>query len=170
MLAPPGKYKKFVSLVMGFILLAVMVAPLARFSAEIPLTDFFAGIIAPTTQQSDFETSYAAWRNTYLRDAFHAQLLAQLTNLLTQNNFTIHEADISFADDFTALTNVHVTVSQREDTPGRTPFIRIQPVQPVQILRGSEEQDEICPTTEAVKNLISEFYNLSPQHIHVNVR
>ena len=39
MVAPAGKYRKFVSLVMGFILLAIMLAPLARWSGEVPITD-----------------------------------------------------------------------------------------------------------------------------------
>jgi len=162
MLAPAGKYKKFVSLVMGFILLSIMIAPLARFSGQLPVTDWFHGF-AHSEPNGDFESSYANWRNTYLRSAFEAQLAMQLTNLLSQNGFTVYDTLFIFPDDFSHLTSVHVTVS-RQETPQRVPFIRIQPVQ-----IGEPEQTENCPTSIAAKNLISQFYNLPAQHIYVTV-
>ena len=165
MLAPQGKYKKFVSLVMGFILLSIMIAPLARFSGEIPVTDWFSGLAHQSQSYENLETSYANWRNTYFHGAFEAQLATQLTNLLTQNGFEVHDAHITFLEDFTALTGVQVTVSEREETPQRVPFIRIQPVQV-----SRQEEPEACTTSTAVKNLISEFYNLSQAHINVTVR
>jgi len=161
MLAPAGKYRKFVSLVMGFILLSLMIAPLARFGGVAPVTDWFAGL---GYQNADsWESSYQHWRDTYLRGAFEEQLTNQLTNLLTQNGFTVHSTQITFASDFTQLTSVTVNVS-RQETPQRVPFIRIQPVQV-----GREQARETCPTATTAKNLISEFYNLSTAHIHVIV-
>jgi len=164
MLAPAGKYKKFVSLVMGFILLSMMITPLARFGSELPITDWFHGLAHSESLNEDFESSYANWRNTYLRSAFEAQLTMQLTNLLSQNGFTVYDTSFTFPDDFSHLTGVHVTVS-REETPQRVPFIRIQPVQ-----IGEPEQAETCPTSAMAKNLISQFYNLPVQHIYVTVR
>jgi len=163
MLAPPGKYKKFVSLVTGFILLSIMIAPLARFNGEISVTDWFSGIHTETLNQ-DIESSYVSWRGTYLRYAFEAQLGFQLENLLSQNGFTVYEKSFTFPEDFSRLDSVHVVVS-REETPQRVPFIRIQPVQ-----IGDPEPREACPTAIAAKNLISEFYNLNVEHINVEVR
>ena len=164
MLAPAGKYKKFVSLVMGFILLSIMIAPLARFSSGIPVTDWFHGLAHGEAANEDVESAYANWRNTYLRSAFETQLTMQLENLLSQDGFTVYEARFTFPEDFSHLTGVHVTVS-RNETPQRVPFIRIQPVQV-----GAPEQQEVCPTATAAKNLISQFYNLPTTHIHVTVR
>jgi len=164
MLAPTGKYKKFVSLIMGFILLSIMIAPLARFSSQLPITDWFSGLAQHQSQNEDWETSYSNWRNTYLRNAFEAQLATQLTNLLTKSGFIVHDAQFTFLEDFSQLTDVHVTVS-REDEARRVPFIRIQPVQ-----IGEAEQADNCSISTDAKKLISEFYNLSIQHIHVTVR
>ena len=162
MLAPPGKYKKFVSLVTGFILLSIMIAPLAGFSGDTSVTDWFSGIHTEGRDQ-DLESSYANWRGTYLRYAFETQLGFQLENLLSQNGFTVYEKSFTFPEDFSRLNSVSVVLS-REETPQRVPFIRIQPVQ-----IGIPEPAEACPTAIAAKNLISEFYNLNVEHINVEV-
>jgi len=167
MLAPTGKYKKFVSLVMGFILLSMMIQPLAHFTTQMPVTDWF-GALAPTDGTNDWENSYEQWRHTYFRTAFEAQLTTQLTTLLAQNNFAVHDASFTFADDFSAIYTAHVTISKREEAPQRVPFIRIQPVE---VTRASHSQEiEVpCPTATAAKNLISQFYNLPLTHIYVTV-
>jgi len=167
MLAPAGKYKKFVSLVIGFILLAVMIAPLARFVPQLPATDWFAGLSAlPFEGESgtNWEGQYNHWRNTYLRQAFEQQLTMQLEILLTQEGFAVHDLSFTFPECFSRLYSVAATVS-REETPARVPFIRIQPVQ---ITPTEPAQD--CATATAAKNLISQFYNLPLAHISVVVR
>jgi len=168
MLAPPGKYKGFVSLVMGLILVSVMVAPLARFSTEIPATEWFWGFIQgdapPGFDSGGGQHSYEHWRNTYLRYAFEEQLAIQLENMLVSNGFTVYATGFTFTSDLSGLTGVTATVS-RTETPQRTPFISIRPVQV-----GLADQPEDCPTATAAKNLISQFYNLPLQHINVVVR
>ena len=162
MLAPGGKYKKFVSLVMGFTLLGVMVAPLARFAPNIPVTDWFTGIEteAPTITNH----TYDQWRNTYLRSAFATQLSTQLTTLLESEDFTVHDLAFTFPEDLGGIETVTATLS-RTEAATRLPFIRIQPIE---VSRGLAP--ETCETTTAAKNLISQFYNLPMAHIHVIVR
>jgi len=164
MLAPAGKYKKFVSLVMGFTLISVMIAPLARFGRELPVTEWFTGL-GIHEEANIAETSYAQWRDTYLRDAFEAQLSRQLTGLLEQNGFTVYSAAFAYTGDFMRLTNVRVEVAAREEEPQRVPFIRIQPVR-----ISYQLESETCQTAITVKNLISQFYNLPQEHIYVTVR
>jgi len=163
-LAPAGKYRKFISLVLGFVLLVLMLRPLAGIGNEISVTEWFTGIIPNNEAQQNWETSYAHWRDTYLREVFEAQLEAQLTTLLENDGFTVHSADFDYSDDFSRITEVRVSVS-REEQPQRVPFIRIQPVQ-----IGQYQKPEENPTATAAKNLISQFYNLPTEHIHVNVR
>jgi len=164
MVAPVGKYRKFVSLVMGFILLAIMLTPLARFGGDIPITQWFSGMPSEMGQ-GDAETNYIRWRNDYLRTAFEEQLRTQLATLLQQNGFTVHSANFNYSDDFSRITNLSVTVSRQEYTPRRVPFIRIEPVQ-----INREEQTETCQISTDAKNLISEFYNLPMSHINVIVQ
>ena len=164
MLAPAGKYKKFVSLVMGFTLISVMIAPLARFGRELPVTEWFTGL-GTHEEATATETSYTEWRDTYLRGAFEAQLRAQLTGLLEQNGFAVYSAEFAYTADFMRLTSVRVSVEARAEEPQRVPFIRIQPVR-----INEPTETETCQTSTAVKNLISQFYNLAQEHIYVTVR
>ena len=170
MIAPTGKYRKFVSLVMGFILLAIMLAPLARWSGEIPVTQWFSGVVPQYAMPTNAETNYTVWRNNYLRTAFESQLEAQLTNLLTQNNFAVYSAAFTYTDDFSQITAARVAVSRAAyaEENRRVPFIRIEPVQ-INRPDGSTAEED-CPTATAAKNLISEFYNIDRAHIHVEVR
>jgi len=164
MFAPVGKYKKFVSLVMGFVLLAVMLQPIARFGGgEIPITDWFHGIFPEATADDDWERTYIRWRDAYLRDAFEEQLTIQLTGLLNQNSFEVHSAEFTYDSDFSRITGVWVSVSRTEEESRRVPFIRIEPIQPRQA------DSSTCPIAQEVKSLISQFYNLSENHIHVTV-
>ena len=165
MVAPTGKYRKFVTLIMGFALLAVMLQPLSRFSGDIPVTDWFMGVLPAVDSFS--ETNYSTWRGNYLNAAFEAQLEAQLKALLEQNNFIVYMADFEYTDDFSRITAVRVAVRKNyyAEANRRVPFIRIEPVQ---VNRQNEVEE--CPTQTAVKNLISSFYNVDMAHIHVEVR
>ena len=172
--APAGKYRKFVSLVLGFILLLLMIQPLAVVfgGRNIPVTEWFAGAIPIPIGEahgtSNAESSYIHWRDTYLRTAFETQLESQLTQLLHREGFAVHSAAFGYSDDFSTLESVRVSVSVRE-VEQHTPFIRIVPPQisPIQI--GQPQPSETCETTSAVKTLISQFYNLPKSNIYVTV-
>jgi len=166
LIAPAGKYKKFVSLVMGFILLVLMLQPIRSLvGSQIPITEWFAGILSPSTlpaSTNETNDTYQAWRDTYLAAAFEAQLSAQLEGLLGSNNITMHGAHFTYAYDFSRITSVRVHVS-REEEARRVPFIRIEPV------RINQEDEPENPLINEVKNLIGGFYNLPITHIYVEV-
>ena len=164
LVVPSGKYKKFVSLVMGLILLVLMLQPIRHFvGTEIPVTQWFAGIIQPHYQDDHDQASYAIWRDAHLSAAFEDQLKAQVEGLLNRSNITLHSAEFTYTQDFSRVTSVKVQVSQDESPPARVPFIRIEPVQ-----IGQDEPTE-DPLIDEVKNLIAGFYNLAHTHIHVKI-
>jgi len=170
MIAPAGKYRKMVSLVLGLVLVFLLVQPLADMFSDrdVPVTQWFtAAQLGGANFQSD--AFYAAWWDEYFAGAFEAQLEAQLSRLLGANNFALHTADFEYSDCFGAITVVRVTASRAVNESGRIPFIRIQPPQisPIQI--GAEWEADVCPDASAVKTLISQFYNLPESHIHVEI-
>jgi hypothetical protein len=174
MFAPVGKYKKFVSLVLGFVLLLLIVQPLAGFfGQDIPVQEWFADAIPinfPVTQNGT--AIYEQWWDEHLRGSFEAQLEAQVTRLLNANNFAVNAAEFSYSADFSNLTEVRVSVTPHyfpRGEGGRVPFIRIQPPQISPIRIGETPTPETCPYSETVKNLISQFYNLPTSHIYVEV-
>jgi len=163
LVVPSGKYKKYVSLVMGLILLVLMLQPIRHFfGTEIPVTQWFNEIIQPTGQTNN-DSHYTNWRDIYLASAFEGQLNTQVEGLLSRNNITLHGAAFTFTQDFSRITSVSIQVSREETPPGRVPFIRIEPVQ---ITQDAPTED---PLTDEVKNLIAGFYNLPLTHIHVKI-
>ena len=173
--APVGKYKKFVNLVMGFVLLLLMVQPLAGFFAgrDIPVTQWFAGPI-PTMNgglTGNLDAVYASWWDDYFSTAFQSQLEAQLSRLLEANGYTLYSAEFTYSADFSQIesVSVHVSVSPTYSPGERVPFIRIQPPRFERIQIGETPPAETCPHQEKVKTLISEFYNLPKSHIDVKV-
>ena len=168
LIAPTGKYKKFVSLVMGLILLVLLLQPIRSFmGTQIPVTEWFAGLLPQQAHDTaDIEGIYVTWRDTYFAAAFEAQLSAQVERLLEQNGITMHEAHFTYTNDFSQITSVWVRVSREEAAPQRVPFIRIEPVQ---VRRDDRDDPPEDPIIDEVKNLIAGFYNLPGTHIYVEV-
>ncbi|MCL2197762.1 MAG: stage III sporulation protein AF [Defluviitaleaceae bacterium] len=174
--APSGKYKKFVSLVLGFVLLLLMIQPLAGFfnGRDVPVTQWFAGFSGDGgIARAGVDSAYADWWDGHLRVAFEAQLDAQISRLLEGEGFEVYSTAFTYTDDFGELNSIRVSVSRREktdDDTGRIPFIRIQTPQVRIIQIGEPASDKNCPDSALIKNLISDFYNLPTSHIYVTVQ
>ncbi|MCL2357346.1 MAG: stage III sporulation protein AF [Defluviitaleaceae bacterium] len=167
MFAPPGKYRKMISLVLGLVLILLLVRPLVSvLSEEVPVTDWFG---AARLEGANNDAFYAAWWDEHFASAFQTQLEMQLSRLLSANNFTMHSAQFEYSECFGAITGVRVSVARARNQNESVPFIRIQPPQisPVQI--GPAPEPPSCPDSDAVKTLISQFYNLPASHIHVEI-
>ncbi|MCL2387927.1 MAG: stage III sporulation protein AF [Defluviitaleaceae bacterium] len=169
--APAGKYRKFVSMVLGFVLLLLMIQPVAWImrGSNVPVTQWFAGSLGMPLGE-DFASLEAAggWWDDQLRAAFEEQLESQLSRMLSGAGFTLHSADFGYSYDFSQVTSVRVSVSRNQPQAERIPFIRIQSpsIPPIRI---GESEEPVCPDALAVKTLISDFYNLPQSHIYVNV-
>jgi len=165
LIAPTGKYKKFVSLIMGLIMLTLLLQPVRDIvGRQMPVTEWFAGIMPQ--QAHGFATpddAYAIWRDTYLAYAFNAQLSAQLEGLLERNGIAMYSASFEYTSDFSRITSVRLQVSRMPETSRRVPFIRIEPVQ----IQGNAPPED--PLVDEVKNLVAGFYNLPGSHIYVEV-
>jgi hypothetical protein len=159
LLAPSGKYKKFVTLVTGFVLVVIVIAPLRNFGRDFNAADFFTGI--PLVQGDLGDLSF--YHDEQLSAAFEEQLFIQLEAMLSRYRFHLRDAAFLYTDDFSRITSVQVTVSREEETR-RVPFIRIEPVQ---INRNQPETD---PAIDEIKNLIADFYNIPHGHIHVMIQ
>ena len=166
LIAPAGKYKKFVALVMGLILLVLLLQPIrSLIGTQIPVTEWFAGLLPQQVHDvANIDGTYSAWRDNYLAAAFEAQLSAQVEGLLEREGIIMHDAGFTYSDDFSRITSVWVQVSRKEEVSRRVPFIRIEPVQ---VRREDPPED---PLIDEVKNLIAGFYNLPGTHIYVEVR
>jgi stage III sporulation protein AF len=163
MLAPAGRYRKFVRLVTGFILIAVMVAPLAGFGTDIPITQWFAGIL-PGQAAPTWDYTHEAIHDRHLRAAFEAQLEAQLANMLVREGVSVQFATFEYTPDFLQITEIHVVVTE-SDTPRRIPVIRIEPIR----WRDRQAQPTYCAVSARVRTAIAQFYSMPEANIYVRV-
>ena len=171
-IAPSGSYKKYIALVMGVILIGIILNPVTMLIGgdELPVTEIFGNIIPTSPHGADFD-----WQQDYLREVFHSRLTAQTSLLLSGNNFELVVAEWETAADFTYVRGLSLKVrAVAADTgPERVPFIRIEPVRiaPYQPFHPEEtaEDPEEAEKIRAIKKLISDFYDIPTDNIHVEI-
>jgi stage III sporulation protein AF len=161
MLAPGGKYQQYVRLVTGLVLLFLLIQPLTAFvkGPGIPVTQWFMDAVP------EADTNYESLRVSLLRDAFEEQLNSQLAVLLQQNNYELIDAEFVYTEDFSRIEGLSLIVQRHTAKQEKRPFIRIEPIR----ISDAPESDS-GEEAEAVKKLISGFYNLSVTHIHVKIQ
>jgi len=157
-IAPSGAYKKYISLVMGIMLIGIVLAPIPPVLGRnpVPVTEIF-GNITPVPMGD--------WQPNHLLDAFHAQLTAQLQSKLAGESYRLISADWETAEDFTHILRLSLIAEPIDTGPAPRPFIRIEPIR-IAPYQASEESDE----TLAVKKLLADFYDMSVSNIHVEIR
>ena len=163
-LAPSGNYRKYIMLIMGIMLIGIAVNPFLNFftggNNQLPLTDFFTGI-------QTYNQPHIA--DNHLREVFHSNLTTQARTLLEGSGYHLISAEWESAYDFSYIRKAFLVVKQGDPSPAeRVPFIRIEPVRiaPYQPLSTLEEAP---PQAQAVKKLISDFYDMNIANIHVDI-
>ena len=165
-LAPSGPYKKYISLVLGVLLIGIVLRPLPNWlngqNPIIPASGWFSATLPRPMDIGDMH-------HEAVRDAFHQQLHTQAAHMLANNGFELIHSQWETSEDFTQIASAVLRVQalpKPEPTP--RPFIRVEPIQ----IRGQnigqtspEAPDEALP----IKNLISNFYNIPIANIHVEV-
>jgi len=152
-LAPSGNYKKYITLIMGIVLIGLVVSPAASLLGRtpVPMTEIFGNIMPAPAENVD----------SGLRELFHSQLTTQTEALLRGEGYQLISADWETSDDFTYIRQVFLTVrSTTAGEPERIPFIQVKPV------RITQQEPEEHP----LKKLISDFYEMSKDNIHVNIQ
>jgi hypothetical protein len=168
MAAPSGKYKKYVALITGLVLLLLMIKPLQHFTGQgLPVTDWFSGITSVPAADSGAE--YEQWSRSQISAAFEEQLYAQVDAILAQEGYTLKEAVFEYEDDFSQVTRMDLTVYAGPEVKKQSkPLIRIEPVKiPFGGEAPSEKTEPESEDALRIKKLITDFY--SPDVPHINV-
>jgi len=165
--APSGKYKKYINLMMGIVLICIMTQPIQSLinGNGIPITQLFAQIIPIQTGNIPETADYEQWRYEAVKAAFNEQLEIQLTTVLAQLDYILTETEIETSDDFSQITILRLTVSEKEKAPTRKPFIRIEPV----TIPGNTEPSDNDEAYE-IKKFIAGFYNIPIDNIYVYIQ
>ncbi len=170
MAAPSGKYKKYVSLITGLVLLLLMVQPLKSLAGQgVPVTEWFSGLAAANAAESPInpnaalspeeaspaESAYSQWSREQIGAAFEEQLYIQVEALLSKEGYALQSAEFEYEDDFSKITGMDLTVSvPRGGSQKSRPLIRIEPVTIGQSETPEEPEDE---NISRVKKLIADF-------------
>lgn len=152
LLLPSNKYKQFIDLVMGLILVSIILSPITKllninaedFNFEIPYSD--SNIV-----NEDLEKNYTI-------ELYQNQIANQIATLI-YNNYLVDTDVVVTVDavDLSKVTNVNVTM--------KNSAINIEP-----IVIGEQSTDETDSQIETdIKNLISNAYNLSVSNIYIKM-
>lgn len=157
--APGGRYKAYVRLVTGLVLICLLIQPLRALvnGGGFPVTELFSQVI-PKSSVS-LPEGYEGWRYETVKAAFDEQVFAQLESLLQPQGYVLKSVMLECTEDFGTLTNLMAEVSEKK--AASKPFIRIEPID----IASETESDDAA----RIKKLIADFYNMSMDNIHVKI-
>lgn len=158
--APGEKYRDYIKLIMGFVLIFLMVSPIVR------LIDSWEEVLFSFERELEVTTTI---------DTVHAQelqielivenvlnmLTFQIENLIIEHNFTPSSIniDISQAEvNFLEIKSIDIVLER----PPATGIIQVDIISPLPNVEDSRIVE--------LKNSIADFYNMSPSHIHITKR
>lgn len=173
-IVPNGKFKQYVSLCAGIILVLALIRPLGNIFASIKKENFsasFSALPIPTSLPSD------ASANALIIAEYEKNLSASIKDFVDaqagNTGFYFENADFdieSSEQDFGRINSVAVFVTKN---PPKQGFIRIEKIE-VPPLPFSEVFAPASPTESpeiiSLKSSISRFYNLSEHNIYIEVQ
>lgn len=177
---PEGKYKDYINLTLGFILVIIVTAPVIGFLGG-GYSDIFADMSLNYDKNvmSLEHSSYDDAQNAMVLSAYEDGLKTQLERVVNMNG-TYYFINASFMlgkddDNFGEILSINLELSQKPKTAAKTPIIRIEPVTVGNTLPGFADSGSAGKETEedeGIKNLrkaISDFYNIVQGNIYINV-
>ena len=177
----PAKYKDYVNLALGFVLIFLMISPLTSLKGGKGLGNM---IDAAFSVERNIIRSQASAYDKVHTDAvlteYKARLGDKLRSLAGDNGFSLilYEFDvIEEGEDFGEITGVSLQVTQGEDgqNKAKRPIIRIERpnFEPIRINAGKEsaepesDDDQESCKINSLKKIISDFYNLPIDNIYI---
>lgn len=170
---PNVRYKKYIKMVMGMILILMVLTPLAGLLAGKGVNYSFDGALSglqaaenssvPGDDGAGVDTQW----NDMLKSAFDEQVKAQISDMAASAGFSLVDARITTNPDMSAITGVDMTVTAMVPAqPTQRPFIRIEPV----TVGNDGQAGDTGPETDTLKKSISDFYKLAADNINISVQ
>lgn len=170
MILPGEKYKNYINLILGLILILNILKPLAGkndWSLIIPngLPEFEA--VAEQAELSDYEEV----REQLISELYKSRLSDQIVALIeSETDWRVLEADAEVRSDTGEPLQITLLLSSEEREHQPSSFIRIEEVN---LTDGNHDEAEAAITgkeEENIKKIVSDFYNLSVDNIHIRVQ
>ena len=172
---PNQKYKSYIALILGFILIILIIEPIFLFSSQnmqdmVIKNEINFGEVMYTNQADDLlEAEYDLIASIYTEE-----INKQLNEIAYEQELEIVSSYIEFDQTTGQLTYVELVVRDIQSTKAKdnTEVTDIS-VEPIMVSLGSSnknvenEQIEEDPKIKNLKNSISDFYNLSDENIYI---
>ncbi|MCL2873878.1 MAG: stage III sporulation protein AF [Defluviitaleaceae bacterium] len=171
---PEGKYKKYINVVLGLVLIVILLSPFYRFlsTGNFDVDELIDSLNISSAFASDV-SQYEEMRNRAITSEFLTSLRAYTENLLLESNFVLTDLSADFDINTGTIMSMHLTVKERESPPGepnsdqnRRPFIRIEPIRINNFAARNVESQEITD----MKIMISNFYGVDVDNIYIEVQ
>lgn len=180
-LTPHSKYKCYIDLVLGFIMISVVVSPAAKIlggavkplDALLPKLNYKINSYDIKNEEYIYES-----RNRMILSTYTDELKKQIDTLVKPSGvYVMEDAEFTIGeneDDFGDILRIRVLLSEKDLNAAKNDisFIRIDGVK-VRLPNQKAKEEELTDTDEEIikiKNLISGFYNLSVDNIYITVR
>jgi stage III sporulation protein AF len=175
-LAPSPKYKPYLDLVMGLILIGAVISPLSGLlnsnSAILPTLKYKINGAEFKNEEYILDE-----QNKMILDTYISELKIQVENIVSgSEKYAFEDAEFTIGnteDDFGEILSVRVLVSERDGrgAQNEASLIRVDGVK-VRIpnQRAREGAEDNNAEILRIKNLISSFYNMSGRNIYLTVR
>ena len=185
MIMPGGGYRKYVEIVMGLVLIIVIITPIASLvgmeaRAGDAAARFLEGGGTPVMTVQD-EARLMNQRERVMSENVNDIVAAQIAVLIQDSAFSLVGADMRFSAETGEFSELWLTVARDRASSGAEaveisesrPFIRVERVE-VSLRENrrneqmqSEVHEYINSETQVLRKIISDFYNLSQDNIHI---
>jgi len=174
----PQRFSGYVNLILGLILILILMQP---FASDNDWQDSLAaGSFSSLTQgagSTDNPNSieyYAETREQLITDVYKNRITSQLAGLIEENSgCKVTSAEIDVDPETGYPTEISLTITKKDEpvipTESKS-FIRIETVKLGEEKTSDNELDLSAGEKENIKKLISDFYNFSPDNIHITVQ
>ncbi|MCL2699775.1 MAG: stage III sporulation protein AF [Defluviitaleaceae bacterium] len=149
---PEGKYKSYINLVLGFVLMALVLRPVAN------LDGVLGGISAELSNAAVMSVdAHEANYRTMIADAVRSQMREQMSHTMDALGYDLTAFDADIDPGSGEIKSITMTLS---DSPGGINEIRIAPI---------TLNQENNPAAD-IKKIVSDFYQLPEQHIYITIQ
>lgn len=159
MVTPDGKIKKYLNLVMGFVLLFLMASPVLQLTQHLDEVLDWAGeeLSVPVAYMVSDDM---ARQRQLIAETASQTLSTELLTFLENQEVQVRDVRVYLSldeKDFLDIQQVKVRLGRPQ---GQVPLVQIERIRPFESVGMSEEG-------LAVKHLVAGFYHLPLTHIHV---
>ena len=181
MIMPDGGYRKYVDVVMGLVLIIAVITPIAALFGTGVGGAMWNSTFTESVVIADDMDVFISQHERMMSESINSIVGAQVSRLIDSTGFMLiaSEADFSPEGEFLELRlivardGVPYTI-ESEETAERRQFIRVERVEVS--LRESRlteysQHEELSEVEQRfLRNIISDFYNISPGNIHIELR